>query len=74
MSGGAAVKAGGGVEGDHPVCTMLYRRSNAKAAINKKPKEDRGDAPRRPEGLGLDSPETAGPSSLPKRIQPQAGQ
>ena len=33
MSGGAAVKAGGGVEGDHPVCTTLLRRSNAKAAI-----------------------------------------
>jgi hypothetical protein len=28
MSGGAAVKAGGGVEGDHPVCTI---RSSAAA-------------------------------------------
>jgi len=48
MSGGAAVKAGGGVEGDHPVCTTPPRRSNAKAAMNKKPEEDRGYAPRRP--------------------------
>jgi hypothetical protein len=49
MSGGAAVKAGGGVEGDHPVCTeRLLRRSIAKAAIKQKPEEDRGYAPRRP--------------------------
>jgi hypothetical protein len=48
MSGGAAVKAGGGVEGDHPVCTTLLRRSKAEAAMNKKQEEDRGYAPRRP--------------------------
>ena len=46
MSGGAAVKAGGGVEGDHPVCTTLLRRTpdliRGKAAMNKKPEEDRG--------------------------------
>jgi hypothetical protein len=48
MNGGAAVKAGGGVEGDHPVCTTLLRRSKAEAAMNKKPEEDRGYAPRRP--------------------------
>jgi hypothetical protein len=53
MSGGAAVKAGGGVEGDRPVCTeRLLRRTpdqvRGKAATNKKPEEDRGYAPRRP--------------------------
>ena len=48
MSGGAAVKAGGGVEGDRPVCTTLLRRKpTAKAAMNKE-EEDRGYAPRRP--------------------------
>ena len=41
-------KAGGGVEGDHPVCTTLLRRSIAKAAIEQKAEEDRGYAPRRP--------------------------
>jgi hypothetical protein len=50
MSGGAAVKAGGGVEGDHPVCTerLLRRKPTAKAAMNRKQEEDRGYAPRRP--------------------------
>jgi cold-shock-like DNA binding protein len=36
--------------------------------------EDRGYAPRRPKGLGLDGPGTAGPTSLRKRVQPLAGQ
>jgi hypothetical protein len=45
MSGGAAVKAGGGVEEDHPVCTTLLRRSNAKAAMIKN-KRKTGDTPR----------------------------
>ena len=46
MSGGAAVKAGGGVEGDRPVCTTLLRRKpTAKAAMNKTWRKT-GDTPR----------------------------
>jgi len=33
MSGGAAVKAGGGVEGDRPVCTTLLRRSQRRRRL-----------------------------------------
>ena len=62
MSGGAAVKAGGGVEGDHPVCTTLLRRSNAEAAMNKKTGGRPGIRPAPPlKGLGLDSPGTQSP-------------
>ena len=62
MSGGAAVKAGGGVEGDHPVCTTL---SAKQGKAEKKLEEDRGYAPRAPsKGLGLDSPGAAGPLLL----------
>jgi len=31
MSGGAAVKAGNGIEGDHPVCTERLVRCRPKA-------------------------------------------
>ena len=82
MSGGAAVKAAGGVEGDHPVCTNSAE-------------EDRGHALPAPAGLGLYSQGAAGPLLFKKagearraagplfkkkrlqaanRSQPQAGQ
>jgi len=38
MSGGAAVKAGGGVEGDRPVCTTLFRRSDSEGGNEQKQK------------------------------------
>jgi hypothetical protein len=49
MSGGAAVKAGGGVEGDRPVCTTSPPpKANGEGGHEQKPEEDRGYAPRRP--------------------------
>ena len=52
MSGGVAVKAGGGVEGDRPVCTTLLRPNPGldpgEGGKEQKPEEDRGYAPRRP--------------------------
>jgi hypothetical protein len=63
MSGGAAVKAGDGAKGDHPVCTERQWRK-----IGETPR-------RRPKGLGLDSPGTAGPLLFRKGIahsQPSA--
>jgi hypothetical protein len=63
MSGGAAVKAGGGVEGDHPVCTTAAPpKPTAKAAMNKKCGGRPGIRPAPPfKGLGLDSSGAAGP-------------
>ena len=54
MSGGAAVKADGGVEGDHPVCTTNGRKT--------------GDTPRRrPQGLALTA---RGPQAPKKEGKP----
>ena len=69
MSGGAAVKAGGGVRG----ITRSARHNKsagapAKAATNKdKNRRKTGDTPRRrPKGLGLDSPGDAVPLPFKK--------
>jgi hypothetical protein len=73
MSGGAAVKAGGGVEGDHPVCTTLLRRSQRpKAAMNKNRRKT-GDTPRAAlkRGLALTAPGPQVPSSKKRGQRPQ---
>jgi hypothetical protein len=62
MSGGAAVKAGGGVEGDRPVCTNPGLDPG---------EEDRGYAPpASSKGLGLDRPGGAAPYYLKTRATP----
>jgi hypothetical protein len=66
MSGGAAVKAGGGVEGDHPACTTgSPAGADGEGGKETKTRGSPGIRPAPPlKGLGLDGPGAAGPSFL----------
>ena len=65
MSGGAAVKAGGGVEGDRPVCTTLLRRTQTRRRRPRtKSWRKTGDTPRAAlKGLALTAPGPQPPTS-----------
>jgi hypothetical protein len=65
MSGGAAVKAGGGVEEDHPVCTTAFSAGASRRRQSTKNPGRPGIRPAPPlNALGLDRPGDAVPYFL----------
>jgi Domain of unknown function (DUF1330) len=71
MSGGAAVKAGGGVEGERPVCTIGPPPEHREGGKETKTRGRPGIRPAPPlKGLGLDGPGDAVPYFLKTWAKP----